>query len=222
MEETNIFDTYNEKNHMSHWCYTKIDININDSDKEKKKIKKLFNLLDNWMHNEDNNTNFKGTWLGDIIRLSKIGTVNTNLDTDLKCEGCLTEIELDESETTMFLVTETVNEPILKLWKKLINKYLPTAEIIYTAEEYNTELYLTNETYLIDKYYIDVWDNEELPVLIESNIEATKEEVIDILKKLLQTEENEINTLLDNLRKSKYGPDLLIHHWKFKNLDECN
>jgi hypothetical protein len=155
-------------------------------------------------------------WLGNIVGNSGIGTVDENPETDLKCRGNIQYMERTDNQ--LIIDTETAWVPMLKMWVKLLDKYLPDAELIYSAEESGCCIHNTNDPCLIDKYYIDSWEMED----IESNFEATESEVRKMLQKLLEANESDINKLLKMFRKSEYSENMSINRWDFSDVYSWN
>ena len=152
---------------MPNWCWTRITIN-HESEKE---IEKLNKLIDEWTSKDYMDNGFGHEWLGNIVLGSGVGTVDTNAETDLWCRGSITYREVNGNQ--LLIDTETAWSPILKMWVKLLEKYLPDAELIYTAEECGCGLYSTNDPSMKDCYYIDCWDIPD----IESDYEASEDTV---------------------------------------------
>lgn len=197
---------------MPNWCFTRINIiNHNDDDR----IENLYNLIKEWSSNNYVENDFGPQWLGNIVGNSGIGTIDEGKETDLRCRGRLNYIELVE-KNQLLIDTETAWSPMLKMWVKILDKYLPNAELIYEAEECGNELYSTNNESLKDKYIIDCWGISE----IESNWEASKEDVINILQKLLNTTEKNTSILINLLEDSEYNEMMSVHRWNFDDISE--
>lgn len=197
---------------MPNWCTTRITIN-NDNQEELSKFNKL---LDKWMETNYMENDFGLDWLGNIVGNSGIGTVDTGKETDLSCRGYITDKDLYENQLT--INTETAWQPMLKMWDKLLEKYLPEAELIYEAEECGCELYCTNDPVMRNKYYIDCWGIND--ICLNSDCEAIERDVIDILQSLLKTKETNIDKLMEMLRESEYNSEIAIYKWEFAETTE--
>lgn len=197
---------------MSNWCFTRINIINHNNDN---KIENLYNLIKEWTSNNYEENDFGLQWLGNIVGNSGIGTIDEGKETDLMCRGSLNYIELVE-KNQLLIETETAWVPMLRMWVKILDKYLPDAELIYEAEECSNELYSTNDESLRDKYIIDCWGIDE----IESNWESSKENVINILQELLNTTEKNTSILINLLEDSKYSDMISVHKWTFDDISE--
>ena len=195
---------------MPNWCFTNITINHNDS----YKIAHLYNLIREWTSKDWMDNGFGNDWLGNVVLGSGVGTVDTNKDTDIRCRGRITDMNFDDN--SICIHTETAWSPMLKIWVKVVNKYLPDAELLYSAEEEGNGLFCTNDPSLKDKWIIDSWDIDE----VESDWEASRETVIEVLQKLLDTEEINMKILLGMLYGSDYDDGMNIHEWEYCSIGE--
>ena len=133
---------------MPNWCNTNIYINYDDE----KALKNLYNKIKSWTSKNYADNGFGHGWLGNVVLGAEIGTVDTNPETDISCRGDIEYIDCTNSQIT--ICTETAWSPMLELWIKVIEKYLPDAELIYDACELGNELYATNDPCLVGKYNI--------------------------------------------------------------------
>lgn len=195
---------------MPNWCTTQITINHEDE----KELEKLSKLIDEWTSKDYKENGFGCNWLGNIVLGSGIGTVDTNGETDLCCRGTIEYSELLKNQ--LVVTTFTAWSPMLQMWQKLLDKYLPGAELIYEAEESGCGLYCTNDPCMKGCYIIDAWDMEN----IETNYEATEEAVREILQKLLNTTESNVEKLIDMFEDSDYSENMSIHKWRWAEVAE--
>lgn len=193
---------------MPNWCFTKIYIEHQDSTK----LNELYNFLREWTSKNYMENGFGTNWLGNIVLGSGIGTVDTDKATDLSCRGTLDWYEVQDGE--LVIDTETAWSPMLKMWIKLIDKYLPGAKLFYTAEEEMNGVQCTNYPDLLGRYVIDYYGNED----IESDWEASEDSVREILQKLLDTEETNINKLIEMAWDE--DAEVSIRKWEWADLDE--
>lgn len=193
---------------MPNWCWTKITINHED----KNKLKQLKSLINNFTSENYKENGFGLNWLGNIVGNSGIGTVDENPETDLRCRGSLTYLDCIDNQ--LIIDTETAWSPMLKMWIKLVDKYLPDAELIYQAEEGGNCLYSTNDPCLLDCYIIDSWNGE-----IESDYEASENTVRKLLQKLLETDITDIKELIDMFNESDHSEDMSINKWEYDEID---
>ena len=195
---------------MPNWCITRITINHENESK----LKELEKRITEWTSHNYKESDFGLAWLGNIVGNSEIGTIDENAETDLRCRGWLNWMEYNDNQ--LLIDTETAWVPMLKMWSKLLEKYLPDAELIYSAEECGCELYSTNDPCMKDCYIVDNYDDVDG---VESDWEATQEYVVDILQNLLKTEENDIEKLLKMFYESEFYDGMSIHKWEFAEID---
>ena len=193
---------------MPNWCTTRITINHDDENK----LKEFEKLINEWTSKNYMENGFGLQWLGNIVGNSGIGTIDKNLETDLRCRGSITWIECDDYQ--LLIDTETAWVPMLKMWVKLLEKYLPDAELIYSAEECGMGIYSTNDPCLKDCYIMDCYDMED----IESDWEASEETVRKILQELLKTDETDVEKLIELLNDSEYGDKMIVHKWEYDDI----
>ena len=204
---------------MPNWCYTNITICHND----KEKLKAFFDKVEEWRKKPYKTNDFDTYtmgWLGNIVGNSGLAEwkVKDNGREDfvpsISCRGSLQTFELHDN--CINLSTETAWSPMLEMWKLLCDKYLPNAEIYYTADEGGNEIYQTNDPDMIGKYYIDIVDDvpEEFDDIAESEYEATEEMVVKLLQRILHSDETNIKKLLDLHYKSDTDDWVHIHEWK--------
>lgn len=194
---------------MPNWCLTRITINHESEEK----LKELEKLINEWTSKDYMKNGFGLEWLGNIVGNSGVGTVDENQETDLRCRGRLTYMEYFDGQLTIDTVTAW--SPMLKMWKKVLDKYLPDAELIYLAEEGGNGLYSTNDPCMKDCYIIDSWEIEE----IDSDWEATEDQVKKVLQKLLETDETDVEKLIDMFEDSEHSDNMSIHKWDFDEID---
>lgn len=194
---------------MPNWCLTRITINHESEEK----LKELEKLINEWTSKDYMKNGFGLEWLGNIVGNSGVGTVDENQETDLRCRGRLTYMEYIDGQ--LLIDTETAWSPMLKMWKKVLDKYLSDAELIYSAEECGNGLYSTNDPCMKDCYIIDSWEIEE----IDSDWEATEDQVKKVLQKLLETDETDVEKLIDIFEDSEHSDNMSIHKWDFDEID---
>lgn len=190
---------------MPNWCVTYVCINYNNEDK----IKDLYNKIVNWTSKNYMNNGFGTSWLGNVVLGSEVGTVDTDPKTDVECRGSIDFI--DHNDTQIQIQTETAWVPMLAVWQKVIDKYLPGAKIIYDATEHGNGIYYTNDLELKDCYYIDPYDTTD----IEPDYEASEENVVELLQNVLKTDEDSVEVLLEKLVESECAYELGIHKWEY-------
>lgn len=190
---------------MPNWCSTRITINSEQCNK----LKQLEKLINEWTSKDYKDNGFGLNWLGNIVGNSQIGTVDKNDETYLKCRGSLTYMEYTDNQ--LIIDTETAWVPMLKMWIRIIEKYIPDAELIYEAEECGCGIQCTNDPCLQGKYVIDVWDIDDM----ESDYEASEETVVSVLQRLLKTKESNVANLISLLQDSDHSDGMSVRQWEF-------
>ena len=196
---------------MPNWCYTTITINHEDENK----LKELENKINELTSYNYTDNGFGLKWLGNIVGNSGIGTINENPETDLRCRGSITYIENFGEQ--IVIDTETAWTPMLRMWVKLLEKYLPDAELIYSAQECGCEIYSTNDPCMVGRYMIDIWDYDEIGM--EPECDATESFVVELLQNMLKTENNNIDELLKMFEESDFTEHMNIHKWDYDEVD---
>ena len=199
---------------MPNWCSTSIYIKHNDT----KKLEDLYNKINQWMRKDAMENGFRN-WLGNIVLNAKIGTVDTDIKTDLKCRGGVVFLDFSDITNEINIDTETAWSPMLKIWKKLIDKYLPDADIMFTATEPGCGIFITNDADLQDKWLVDCWDSYE-DWLKESYESMSKDNIIIKLKKGLKTDCEDIDDLLKMFNESEASNHASIHEWEYISLED--
>lgn len=205
---------------MPNWCYTNINICHNDKDK----LKDFFDKVEEWRQKPYKKNDFDTYslgWLGNIVGNSGLAEWKDNdFVPSIRCRGSLQTFELKENSIN--IDTETAWGPMLKMWQLLCEKYLPGADIYYTAEECGNGLYQTNDPDVIGKYHIDVYDTppdgfED----IDSEYEASLEYTVDVLQRILKTDESDIDKLIDKLEMSDDQEWISVHKWETVEINEA-
>ena len=189
---------------MANCCCTNMHIYCDDTEK----LNNLNSLIDEWTSKNYMPNGFGHHWLGNIVLGSGVGTVDTNKETDLRCRGTLLYKDICCGELT--IETETAGSPMMEMWIKIIDKYLPDANLFYTAEEPGSGIFYTNDPDYVDKYVIDSWNEN-----IESNWEASEENVRELLQELLETDETDVKKLIDMFYYSDLEEDISINQWEY-------
>lgn len=192
-------------------CNTSITINYQDDSK----LKELERIIEDSISKEKNNENdFGPNWLGNVVINLNLGTVNQNLETDLKCRGVITYIERLESQ--LLIDTETLWDPMMKMWVKFLDKYLPDAELLFNAADISTSLYETNDPYYKDKYTIKTFTG---PYVKYNAHEVDEDQAVKFLQKILNSDKTNIDELLKDIYDSDINVG--IYKWKFVDLKDC-
>ena len=191
---------------MPNWCYTNITIN-HENETE---VKKLEKLMDEWTSKDYMTNGFGNKWLGNVVLGSGVGTVDTNKETDLRCRGTI--IDYYRTGNELVINTETAWSPMLQMWVKVIEKYLPGAELIYNADECGFYINDTNDPALVGKYILDYYGDEN----IESDFEASEDTVRETLQKMLDTTETDVEKLINMAFEDDL--DISVRKWEYSDV----
>ena len=191
---------------MPNWCYTNITINHGNEIE----IERLEKLIGGWTSKDYMKNGFGHKWLGNIVLGSGVGTVDTNKETDLRCRGTIIDYYRNENE--LVINTETAWSPMLQMWVKVLEKYLPGAELIYNADECGNDINDTNDPCLAGKYILDYYGDED----IESDWEASEDTVRETLQKLLDTTETDVEKLIQMVYEDDY--DISVRKWEYSDV----
>ena len=206
---------------MPNWCYTNINICHNN----KNKLKDFFDKVEEWRKKPYKTNDFDTYslgWLGNIVGNSGLAEWKAKENgredfvPSISCRGSLQTFELHDNSIN--IDTETAWGPMLEMWRLLCDKYLPGAEIYYTAEESGNGLYQTNDPDVADTYYIDIWEPPEEFEDAESMYEAEESDAIEFLQRILHTQETDINKLID-MADSIDDPWFSINKWDLVDID---
>lgn len=184
---------------MPNWCSNNITICHNDNEK----LKALYENIKKWSKKTYHDNGFDypkcgSYWLGNIVGnagLSEWNNERNDFVPNIRCRGSLNDLSYEDGH--IHIRTETAWEPMLLMWDKLREKYLPDAEIWFNAEESGCGLYATNDPDIIGTFYVDVWEPPEEFADEESMYEVDADCVVQFLQKVLKTEESDIKKLLE-------------------------
>lgn len=210
---------------MPNWCYTNITIFHYDEEK----LKKFFKQIDEWSKKTyaKNGFDCEGAgcrWLGNIVGNAGLATWKSRGDKGedfepyIRCRGTLNDLYLNGNNIELH--TETAWVPMMQMWQELVDKYLPDADIWYTADESGCGLYVTNDPDLIGKYNIDLWDIPDKFIKETSEYEATENYTIKFLQRVLETDESDIDKLL-SMYEDMDDPWFSVHKWEQCDISEC-
>lgn len=193
---------------MPNWCFNCITINYDDSER----LENLYNLIEEWTSKEYMESDYGTDWFGNIVLGSGVGSIDLNTDRGLFCRGRLDNIELFPD--SLIISTESAWQPCIKMWLKIIEKYLSGATLTYVAEMDDDGEYVTNNPDLIDKYIFDAYDNDDY----KSDWEMKEDELIKTLQEML----GEKDDLLNRFYESEFSNGISIHKWEYENEWELN
>ncbi len=188
------------------WCTTIIKIYSENKDK----LAELNKLLNKWTSEDCFDNDLGEAWLGNIVIGAGFGTWKENgyIDTDLKCRGVLVLTEL--ADDYLWIETETLWIPMLELWIRLLEKYLPDGKLIYYTEDFDSGLYCSNDPEYKDLYYVDSSGIDIIEELLGHDNEVTENNLRKCLQVLLDTSEDDIDTLIELVQTGEYEDDIYI------------
>lgn len=190
---------------MPNWCFTSYTVTRS---KAEGGIEPLFKFIEKTI-NEPNRikTDFGNEWLGDLVEKG----LGVNYD-QYPCRGRLTYLE-ENNEEQMTFETETAWSPMPDMFFDLCKVFVPGAEIIFTAEEPGMGEYITNDPVYNGLFIIDSSNDD-----IESNFEATEQDVRDLVIKLAgeSPDWEKIENVIQALREGDYN--ISINAWDYEDI----
>ncbi len=193
---------------MPNWCYTDITIS---RPANRGGMQELYDaLLEATKHESTIKSDFGPMWLGNLVEK----LLDTDpLDCDkYRCRGILTQFEINEDADEISIGTETAWGPMLKMWIDIIEKYVPSAKLIYVTEEPGWEVYQTNDPEFQNSYYVDSWSEN-----VESEYIASEDYVRRIASTLSGKDCNkiaDIDSVLQMVAELE-NPNVSIHKWDY-------
>lgn len=212
---------------MPNWCYTSINIKGKDVEEEKT----LYSNLEKWTNEEYLKSDFGTSWLGNVVErsgIAKWSEKEKDFVPSIRCRGYVCDLDYNSGIT---VTTETAWGPMMEMWNEICKKHLPSGyELYYSANEPGCEVYITNESEYIGKYYVNNWhfyedhdfSDEEIKILesFESCDNYSEDDVVDILKRLLSSESTEVEDLLEEFNQSKFTDTMSINKWDFVEVED--
>lgn len=197
---------------MPNWCYTNIHINHDDE----QKLKTFSEQIEQWMKTPALPDVTWSNWLGNIILNAGIGTVDTGKSTDLRCRGSVTYLEFMGDYIS--IDTETAWVPMMLMWQKLVDKYLPDAEITYCAEECGCGIFWTNDPLWADRYRFDTGGDEADHIgYVYDDYDA--KDALKLLQEWLETDSEDISSLIAEAQDTF---DISITPWEYVEICDCD
>lgn len=207
---------------MPNWCFTKIDINA-DSDETAQKI---HDKLEQWLKAPDGkHINDGDGWLGCLaVNSGVIASYDDINKSPFLCRGYVEDITLNGKSINMFISTEwdTMMEVIYRALEK--NFDLDGIDIIYSAEEPDCDMYVTNDEDVAGTYRVDIYSDAGDQVLDAFGMEDggcdnyNEECLIVKLKKAFGIGDDENPTIDELLDIAAEYPSIYIHLWEYASL----
>lgn len=192
---------------MPNWCSTEIEIYHDDI----KALNALHKKIKEWTSKNYMENGFGHNWLGNIVLGSGIGTVGKDKDIDIRCRGSL--CYLDNCNGYIKISTETAWSPMLEMWCKVINRYLPGGWLYYEAFEPGCGICCTNNADLVGKYLLDFCDASG-----EIYDTFSKSGMISFLQEKCGADTEDINKL--RIMCEKNCDYIGVHEWEYMPAEE--
>ena len=161
-----------------------------------------------------------GLWLGSILKY--LGDwKEEDENAPCSCRGTLNYKEAYKD--TLTLDIESAWSPHLGAISRLVDRYAPGAEILYEAEEPGMRLYLSNDPDTVGKFYVDVWDEDEVPRAFHlSDRYCTKRGLRSILIEALNLKKHALTKDLIKEAIERWGDFLNINEFEYASLEEVS
>ena len=207
---------------MSNWCLTKIDINT-DSDETAQTI---HDNIEQWLKApEDESINGGDDWLGCLAVNSGVIASYDDIDeSPIACRGEVECLTLDGDGVHMLTSTEW--GPMLEVIYRALEKNfdLDGIDIVYSAEEPDCDMYVTNDENVAGTYRVDIYSDAGDQVLDAFGMEDggcdnySEEDLIEKLKKAFGIGDDENPTIDELLDIATEYPSIYIHLWEYASL----
>ena len=208
---------------MANIINTTIEITHQNHDK----IKNFEAKLRNWTGKNflENSYDDEYNWLGNIIGFSGIGKYDEETK-EFYCEvdgkryflpsrGEVNHIEVIGNTITIKITTAW--SPMLTIWKKIVDKHLPEADVDYIIS--GEKIYQTSKEDYKDSYFIDIWEefNDLFPCCETIGAKRLKA----MLEELLDEKDTELKELINDFESSSFFECMSIHEWKVTPFSEA-
>lgn len=217
---------------MPNWCFTSMRFHGNKTEIEDfhKKLEEFTST--NYMEN-----GFGTMWLGNILCGAGLADRIDNSNEDLRiiCRGqiiYIDDIDYEFEEDVCFNVQyESAWAWIGKMWFELIKTFgYESVGFSFISEEPGNELYqkydpygdFENEKWYVDCYFEgDDFYNEKLSKFEDNRYYHSDEALIKSLQNLLETEETDLEILLEKSGEYKFKhEDSYVHIYEYMQLSE--
>lgn len=191
---------------MPNWCATRIRITGKEQD-----LRDLQTKLESWTKPNHEN-GFGEWWLGNLVLNSGVGTVDQNKESDLTCRGSVENVMMKDGD--LWIETTTAYIPMMEIWQKILAAHAPNVELYYTAIEPACGVFWTNEPDTLGGYYFEPYDIDAPDLDLEVEDVISREDLSEILRKLLKTDETNFHALLGQMEQ-KFKGQYQIEEWTY-------
>lgn len=199
-------------------CYTTLEMYCTD----RYAAEQIANTIKGWAHNIPGAKNdFGDGWLGNILINAGICTYEQlenaheyNKPTTPKCRGKLVEPVMSDGNVVQ-IYTETIHEPMLQMWVKIVEKWFPEVEkMLYVAEIDDEGLLFTNDPELAGLWFMEFHDTYK-------DIEAsfTADELIKLMQEKTGSTSEDMYELMEEMKE--IDEDFLCHQFEFVSIEDC-
>lgn len=181
----------------------------------KEEIKNLYSLLTEWTSKNYMENGFGTKWLGNIVKFAGFNITDEDPVHGFKCRGSISESfeleNINENEAKITFASETAWAPIPRMWYAVLKKFAPHSKYYYFSEECGMQLYVSNDIdhkFFNDEYIVDTFYDDDTPEIItknfpESGYHYSHQDIIQGLQNILNTTEEDFDTLHQILNKKK-------------------
>ena len=200
---------------MPNWCSTNIKFTG-----EQEKLRVLHDFINDDEANKKVGiaTAFRERWLGNYLERAGFSWK------DYRCRGTVEYIS-DVRQNEFTVETETAWAPMLAMWQAIVEKIAPELEITYFAQEPGCGVYMTNDPEKADNYWVDVYDEDNLPENV-ANIfhESFDTTEVDLRGALLQIFPSDAKLETDKLiqKLEDMTDEIGINKWKYVPVSEVD
>ena len=203
---------------MPNWCRTEIRY-LSDN---KKSLSDFEKKLNEWKEQE---TYYLETLaLKSSVAQKKDNRIIDEEGHEVYCRGQITDISLENDY--LYIEIWEAWSPHLRIWDLLRKKYLPNAELLFTADEEGEDILFTNDSSYEGIYCIDIledWFSEEdFLKVFNLDVHGTDEKTLaDMLRRILHSDKTDIDELISNYENSEYYEYFIIRKWDYDTDIEC-
>lgn len=119
------------------------------------------------------------------------------------------------------VMTDSKWTPYPNAWEDIAKTFDENVIVHYEAEEPGCEIYASNDPDYVGHFIIDVCDDSDFPEGVSLGWGPhSRAETISALKKLLETDDDDISALLHKLVNSKYSEAVYVHEIEYTPISD--